>query len=48
VVTGVDYLVQARRLVATSARTAASRAARRPARDGSHPGGARSAGPGKE
>jgi CDP-diacylglycerol---glycerol-3-phosphate 3-phosphatidyltransferase len=34
VVTGVDYLVKARRLVATSARTAAARAARRAARDG--------------
>jgi CDP-diacylglycerol--glycerol-3-phosphate 3-phosphatidyltransferase len=34
VVTGVDYLVKARRLRATSARTAARRAARREARDG--------------
>jgi CDP-diacylglycerol--glycerol-3-phosphate 3-phosphatidyltransferase len=48
VVTGVDYLVKARRLVATSARTAAARAARRAARNGSHPGGARSGGPGTE
>jgi CDP-diacylglycerol--glycerol-3-phosphate 3-phosphatidyltransferase len=48
VATGVDYLLKARRLVATSARTAAARAARRTARDASRPGGARSAGPEKE